>query len=92
MRDPRARLDAIFWMAAHTRPWRAPPPWHALSERFGKPDTVSRQFRRWAKQGLWTRLLEALADDDRPGAARQGERASEDADDDGPPQGHGGPR
>ena len=69
VRDPRARLDAIFWLAANTRPGRAPPPWHALPERFGKPDTVSRQFRRWAKQGLWTRLLEALADDDRPGIA-----------------------
>jgi transposase len=70
VRDPRARLDAVFWMAAHTRPGRAAPPWHALPERFGKPpDTVSRQFRRWARQGLWTKLLEALADDERPGIA-----------------------
>ena len=67
IRDPRARLDAIFWLAAHTLPGRAPPPWAALPERFGKPDTVSRQFRRWARQGLWTRLLEALADPLRPG-------------------------
>ena len=36
---------------------------------FGKPDTVSRQFRRWAKQGLWTKLLEALADAHYPGIA-----------------------
>jgi transposase len=69
VRDPRARLDAIFWLAAHTLPGRAPPPWAALPERFGKPDTASRQFRRWARQGLWSRLLEALADDDRPGIA-----------------------
>ena len=34
---------------------------------FGKPDTVSRQFRRWARAGLWTKLLEALADPHRPG-------------------------
>ena len=26
IRDPRARLDAIFWLAAHTLPGRAPPP------------------------------------------------------------------
>ena len=51
IRDPRARLDAIFWLAAHTLPGRAPPPWAALPARFGKPDTVSRQFRRWAKAG-----------------------------------------
>ena len=68
IRDPRARLDAIFWLAAHTLPGRAPPPWAALPARFGKPDTVSRQFRRWAKAGLWTRLLEALADPTAPGS------------------------
>ena len=47
--------------AAHPRPGPRLPP------RFGKPDTVSRQFRRWAKQGLWTKLLEALADEHYPG-------------------------
>jgi hypothetical protein len=47
----------------------ARPPWHALPERFGKPGTASRQFRRRAKQGLWTKLLQALAGDERPGAA-----------------------
>src|SRR5215213_7948471 len=69
VRDPRARLDAIFWLAAHTGPGRAPPPWAALPPAFGKPDTASRQFRRWAHQGLWTKLLQALADDDHPGIA-----------------------
>ena len=67
IRDPRTRLDAIFWLAAHTLPGRAPPPWAALPPEFGKPDTVSRQFRRWAKAGLWTKLLQALADPDHPG-------------------------
>jgi transposase len=38
VRDPRARLDAIFWIAANTRPGRAPPAWHALPPEFGKPD------------------------------------------------------
>lgn len=69
VRDLRGRLGAIFWLAANTRPGRAPPPWHALPERFGKPGTASRQFRRRAKQGLWTKLLQALAGDERPGAA-----------------------
>ncbi len=64
VRNPRARLDAFFWLAA--QPCRALPPWAALPSAFGKPDTVSRQFRRWAAAGLWTRLLEALADPDRP--------------------------
>jgi transposase len=69
VRDPRGRLDAVFWLAAHTEPGHAPPPWAALPPGFGKPDTASRQFRRWARAGLWTRLLEALADDERPGIA-----------------------
>jgi transposase len=67
VRDPRARLDAIFWLAA--QPGRALPPWRALPAAFGKPDTASRQFRRWAEAGLWSRLLRALADPDRPGIA-----------------------
>jgi transposase len=69
IREPRQRLDAIFWLAAHTLPGRAPPPWAALPAAFGKPDTISRQFRRWARQGLWTKLLEALADAHYPGLA-----------------------
>ncbi len=69
MRDPRARLDATFWMAANTRPGRAPPPWSALPPEFGKPDTASRQFRRWARAGLRTRPLRALVDARAPGAA-----------------------
>ena len=69
VREPRQRLDAIFWLAAHTLPGRAPPPWAALPPEFGKPDTISRQFRRWARQGLWTKLLQALADAHYPGLA-----------------------
>ena len=67
VRDPRARLDAIFWVAAG--PQRRLKPWHTLPPEFGKPDTVARQFRRWAAQGLWSRLLRALADPDYPGIA-----------------------
>jgi len=67
LRDPRARRDAIFWFAA--RPQRHLPPWHILPPEFGKPDTAARQSRRWAAAGLWSRLLRALADPDRPGAA-----------------------
>ena len=67
VRDPRKALDAVFWLAA--RPGRPLAPWHALPPEFGKPDTASRRFRRWAKQGLWSRLLRALADPEYPGIA-----------------------
>lgn len=54
--DLRARMNAIFHLACTTAPWRALPPEH------GKPDTVSRYFRRLTHAGLWERLLEAIKD------------------------------
>jgi transposase len=52
--DLRARLNAIFHLACTIDPWRALPPEH------GKPDTVSRYFRRLTHAGLWERLLTAI--------------------------------
>ena len=56
--DLRARMNAIFHLACTTDPWRALPAKH------GKPDTVSRYFRRLTHAGLWERLLEAIKDND----------------------------
>ncbi|SDB35494.1 transposase [Belnapia rosea] len=57
---PRARLDAIFhWATTKHGGGRAP--WRILPAAFGKPDTVSRCWRRWARAGLWPRLLLAVA-------------------------------
>ena len=52
----RARLDAIFHLAHHPGT-----PWKNLPERFGRPDTVARFFRRLTHAGFWHRLLKALA-------------------------------
>jgi transposase len=57
---PRARLDAIFRFAT-LKLDGARAPWRILPEAFGKPDTVSRSYRRWAQAGLWAALLVALA-------------------------------
>lgn len=57
VQQPRTRLDAIFWLACQPATAR----WADLPACFGKPDTVHRQFRRWAKAGLWSRLLRDLA-------------------------------
>ncbi|WP_052388863.1 transposase [Belnapia moabensis] len=58
--SPRERLDAIFrWATTKHRGGRAP--WRLLPPEHGKPDTVSRSYRRWARAGLWPRLLVALA-------------------------------
>lgn len=51
----RAHFDAIFRVAATDGPW------HELPEEYGKPDTVSRYFRRLAHAGFWERILLALA-------------------------------
>ena len=37
-----------------------------LPEAFGKPDTASRTHRRWARAGLWARLLVEVARPDCP--------------------------
>jgi hypothetical protein len=49
-------MDAIFLVASGTGPWCA------LPERFGRPDTVSRYFRRLTRAGLWEKLLRAIKD------------------------------
>jgi len=72
--DPRARLDAIFRAVTLKRPaaeggGRAA--WNQLPAEFGRPDTISRSFRRWAAAGLWTRLLEEVADPGCPPALRR---------------------
>lgn len=54
--DPRQRLDAIFHLAHQPGD-----PWKNLPERFGRPETVARFFRRLVHDGFWHRLLRALA-------------------------------
>lgn len=62
--DPRARLDAIFRAVTLKHPEGGRAPWRLLPEAFGKADTASRTHRRWARAGLWARLLVEVA---RPG-------------------------
>ena len=40
--------------------FRTGAPWRDLSERFGNWNTVSRNFGRWAKDGIWTKVLERV--------------------------------
>ena len=32
--------------------------WEDLPERFGKPNSLDRRFRRWSRQGIWDALFE----------------------------------
>ncbi|WP_458094852.1 transposase [Roseomonas sp. WA12] len=52
--NPRARVDAIFQAVTTTLPW------HHFRSAAARTDTLHRQFRRWARMGIWSRLL-ALA-------------------------------
>lgn len=54
--DHRARLDGIFLAAT------AGIAWSAMGDDYGDPDTLRRQFHRWASQGLFDTLLHAARD------------------------------
>ena len=74
--DPRARLDAIFRSVTlkrevtHPRTGQPVPAracWCDLPPGYGRPDSVSRLYRRWARLGdgrasLWARLLIEVTD------------------------------
>jgi len=56
LHDLRGRMDAIFALIATDAPWRE------LPAQYGKPDSISRHYRRLTHRGLWETLLHALAD------------------------------
>jgi len=53
----RQIFEAIFWLASCDVPWRS------LPERFGKWNTVYRQFKRWSEGDLWQRVLSEVEGD-----------------------------
>jgi transposase len=55
--DNRLFVDAVLWVARTGAPWRD------LPERFGNWNNVFQRFTRWAKSGVWARVMEALGGD-----------------------------
>jgi transposase len=53
-RDRRTLLNGIFWILCTGAPWRD------LPERFGPWQTVYDHFRKWRKNGVFARIIEAL--------------------------------
>jgi len=54
LKDPRARLNAMFWMLRSGAPWRD------LPERFGPWKTVYHHFNSWRRRKIFERILQAL--------------------------------
>ena len=53
-KDNRRFIEAVLW-------WRrAGVPWRDLPSEFGPWKTVFNRFDRWAKNGRWVRLFEAV--------------------------------
>lgn len=57
-RDNRLFIDAVLWIA------RTGAPWPALPAHFGKYNSVFQRFNRWAKNGVWERIFDALQEPD----------------------------
>jgi transposase len=55
--DNRLFVEAVLYR------YRAGIPWRDLPERFGDGVKVHRRFSRWAKSGVWQRVVEHLARD-----------------------------
>jgi len=53
--DDRRVISGIFYVLRTGAPWRD------LPERYGPYTTVYNRYNRWAKQGVWLRIFEALA-------------------------------
>ena len=56
--DDRLFVNAVIWIARTGSPWRD------LPERFGPWERSYRRFSRWAKQGHWQAVFEAVQDPD----------------------------
>lgn len=55
--DNRLFVNAVLWIAKTSAPWRD------LPERFGEWNSVYRRFARWAKAGVWEKVLKVLGGD-----------------------------
>ena len=56
-KDNRLFLEAVLWIARTGAPWRDLPP------QLGNWHNTYTRFSRWAKSGVWQRVIKAVSDD-----------------------------
>jgi transposase len=56
-KDNRKFVEAVLWIARTGSPWRD------LPEEFGHWHRVYVRYSRWAKKGVWGKVLQAVAHD-----------------------------
>lgn len=56
-RDNRLFVDAVLWIARTGAHWRE------LPEQFGMWNSVFQRYTRWAKAGVWARVVHTLSGD-----------------------------
>ena len=52
--EHRTMINGMLWIAKTGAPWRD------LPERYGPWNSVYTRFNRWSKNGLWSKIVEAL--------------------------------
>ena len=55
--DNRLFVEAVLWLGRTGAPWRD------LPAEFGRWNSIYRRFWRWAKRGVWSRILEKVIED-----------------------------
>jgi len=55
--DNRRFLEGVLWIVRTGSPWRD------LPSSFGNWNSVFQRYRRWAKNGIFERIFEALSQD-----------------------------
>ena len=53
----RLFVEAVLWLGRTGAPWRD------LPAEFGRWNSIYRRFWRWAKRGVWSRILEKVIED-----------------------------